>query len=128
MALSAGRGRRARVRDGRQQQRCGQSTQHWHKQVHVHRQVQQTVVEAKRDALRVQVRGGVVAQVLRVAEDKAGAMEVVRVPGRERQDGGKQRAEPSGVRAAQARNAAFAHQQKRLQNRQRDRRDDCSLF
>ena len=61
--------------------------------------MQQTVVEAKRDALRVQVRGGVVAQVLRVAEDKAGAMEVVRVPGRERQDGGKQRGEPSGVRA-----------------------------
>ena len=45
------------------------------------------MVEAERDAVRVEVGGGVVAEELGVAEDEAGAVMVVGVPGEERKDG-----------------------------------------
>ena len=43
--------------------------------------------EAEGDAVRVEVGGGVVAEELGVAEDEAGVVAVVGVPGDEREDG-----------------------------------------
>ena len=55
--------------------------------VHVRREVEEAMPEAEEDAVGAEVGGGVVAEVLGVAEDVAGAGVVVGVPDDERQDG-----------------------------------------
>ena len=49
--------------------------------------MEEAVPEAECDAMGVEVRGGVVAEVLGVAEDEAGLVAVVGVPGDEWEDG-----------------------------------------
>src|SRR6185437_3512952 len=63
--------------------------------VHVRRQMQEAVPQAEGDAVEAEVRGGVVAQELGVAEDESGAMVVVGVPGHERRDGEEHRSQPA---------------------------------
>ena len=48
--------------------------------------MKQTMPEAKGYAVGVEVRGGVVAKVFRVAEDEAGFVTVVGIPGDGRDD------------------------------------------
>ena len=57
------------------------------------------MVEAEHDAVGVEVGGGVVAEELGVAEDEAGAVVVVGVPGDEGKDGEEERGDPGEVDA-----------------------------
>src|SRR5215469_7957937 len=56
--------------------------------------------EGERDAVRVEVGGGVVAEELRIAEGETGAVTVVGVPGGEGDDRREERDDPERVVAA----------------------------
>ena len=99
MALSTGRGSRVRVGDGRHEA-SGRGAGTGHEHVHVQGEVQQAVVEAEHDAVRVEVGGGVVAEEFGIAEDEAGAMVVIGIPGGEGQRRGEQCGDPAEMRAA----------------------------
>ena len=81
--------------DGDEEDGDGADDRHEH--VHVRRQVQEAMPEAEGDAVGVEVGGGVVAEELGVAEDEAGAVIVIGVPGGEREDRREQSEEPVQV-------------------------------
>ena len=62
-------------------------------------EVEETVPKTEQDAIRFEVGGGVVAEILGVAEDIAGAGVVIGVPGDEGEDGDEERDDPGKVKA-----------------------------
>ena len=59
---------------------CGCRTKHRHKQVHVGREMKDPVTERDQNAQWIKCRCRVVAQILRIAEDKSSLVTVVGIP------------------------------------------------
>ena len=68
----------------------GGGREHGDEQVHVHGEVQGAMPQAERHARGIEVGGCVVAEELGIAEDEAGAVKVIRVPGDEGKNGGEE--------------------------------------
>ncbi len=84
--------------------------------------------ETEGDAVGVEVRGCVVAEELGVAEDEAGLVVVIGVPGDEREDWREEGDEPVQVESARDRFATIADEEDCFPEGESCGRDDGGLF
>ena len=87
MALSCGFGDWLRRGRGEGNEGYGDGADDGDEHIHVGRQMEEAMPETQGDTVGVEVGGGVVAEVFGIAEDEAGLVAVVGVPGDEGEDG-----------------------------------------
>ena len=122
--FGAGAGRQAGSEEG------GEGADRRDPEIHVDGEVDEAVVEAEEDAKRGEVGGGVVAEELGIAEDEAGLVAVVGVPGNERQKWGEEGDGPdnAGGGFVGSGRPGSGQEEGQLPKSEDDGGDDCGLL